>query len=155
MPAFVFKLEPVLRQRQMAEDQRQRELAQLMRHQMIMMDQLRQMQQTISGSKQDLAGSLVGKVDLQAVSGFARFSGQTTQRAHGLVRKLAELEQQVQAARQRLIEASRERRAIEKLKQNRYEQWKREHERREAAVMDELAMQNYQNQQRDLTAAQR
>jgi len=155
MPAFVFKLDPVLRQREMVEDQRQRELAQLMRHQMIMMDQLRNLQQAISGSKRDLSQSLVGKVDLEAVSGFARFSGQTTQRAQGMVRKLAELEQQVQAARQRLIEASQERQALEKLKERQYEQWKREHDRREAAMMDELAMQNYQNQQRSLVAARR
>jgi len=150
MPAFVFKLEPVFRQRALIEDQRQRELAQVMRHQMIMMDQLRQLQQTISGSKQDLAGSLVGAVDLEAVAGFARFSGQTTQRAHSLVKKIAELEQQVAAARERLIDASRERQAIEKLKERQYEQWKQQRDRREAAVMDELAMQNFQNRQRAL-----
>jgi len=143
MAGFQFKLQAVLTQRCRHEDECQRDLAKGLRQRMILENQLRHMQQTIRDSKQQLTGGLRGQVDLPQVSQFARYSGQVTQRAHGMVVKLAGLEKQIAGARERLIEATRARRALELLRDKQFRHWQREQDRREAARLDEIAVQAY------------
>lgn len=133
----------MLEHRRIIEDERQRELAKHLRQRMILMDQLRQMQDTIRSSKHDLAGSLVGKVDLTRVAEFARYSGQTTLRAQQIVQHLANLEQQIVSARSRLLEASRERKALELLRDKRHAEWQAGELRREAVELDDLSLQRH------------
>jgi len=115
MAGFAFRLESVLKQRQADEDIQQRELAKLLRKRMILLDQLRGMQQSITGSKHELGDGLRGKVDLSAVGEFARFNAQCERRARGIVQELAGLEKQVEQQRVRLTEAVKARRAIDLL----------------------------------------
>jgi len=143
MGQFKFKLQPVLFQRNLKEQQCQRDLAKALRQRMILHHQLKEMQDTITGSKRQLGDGLVGKVDLDQVSNFARYSGQATQRAHALVTKLAVVEKQVDTARAALVEAARSRQALELLRQRRYEQWAQKQDRAEMARLDELAVQQY------------
>lgn len=140
---FKFNLDPVLEHRRIIEDDRQRDLAKHLRQKMILMDQLRQMQDTIRTSKHDLAGSLVGRVDLTRVADFARYSGQTTIRAQQLVQKLAQLEQQISASRERLLAATRDRKAMELLRDRRHREWHADQVRRETAELDDLALQRH------------
>ncbi len=143
MPSFRFRLEVVLKHRMAVEDQRQRELAAVLRLRMILHEQLRLMQQTIVDSKRELAGGLVGPVDVDRITQFARYSGQVRQRAAAIVTRLAGAEKQIEAARQRLLEATKARKALELLRDRQREQWRREEDRREAAALDELAVQAY------------
>lgn len=143
MAKFRFKFESVLRYRGMIEDECQRELAKTMRHRMILQDQLRQMQQTIVDSKQQLGQGLIGRVNLDQIAQFARYSGQVAQRAQGIVQKLAVAEKQIETARQKLLKASRDRKALELLRDRQRRQWQLEQDRLEAATLDELAVQGY------------
>ena len=61
MAQFVFKLEPVLQQRRLAEDQCQRDLAKVTRERMILLDQPRLMQTTIASSTRKLRDGPIGK----------------------------------------------------------------------------------------------
>ncbi len=140
MAEFLFKLESVLQQRRTVEDQRQRDLAKVLRQRMILLDQLRAMQTTITQSKGDLKQGLVGKVDMGSVAQFARFSGQATARAHQIVAKLAVIERQAESARVQLVEAMRDRKAIERLREKQLRKWKTEQDRREAAMLDEIGV---------------
>ncbi len=140
MPQFTFTLEVVLQQRRMQEDQCQRDLAKVLRQRMILMDQLRQMQSTITQSKLDLRTGLIGAVNMDAVSQFARFSAQTTVRARALVAKLAGVERQAEAARGKLLAATKARKAIERLRERKFRQWKLEQSRREGAMLDEIGV---------------
>jgi flagellar FliJ protein len=144
MAGFTFRFEALLKHRRTIEDLRQRDLAQAMRHRMILETQLRGMQQTISQSKRRLGDALIGKVDVDQISHFARYAGQTTQRAAAMVRQLAEKEKQVVAAREILIEAQRDRKAIELLRDKHYRRWLHERDRRETAQMDDMALQAHQ-----------
>jgi flagellar FliJ protein len=130
MAQFRFKLEAVLKQREIIEEQRQRELAMVMRQRMIFMEQLKREQEIISESKRQLGQSLTGKVNLDAVSGFARFSGQTT-------------EPLVEKARQALMAAVRDRKALDLLKEKHKRAWQLRQDRLEAAVLDEMAVQRH------------
>ena len=143
MAGFRFRLETVLRQRRMVEDERQRELAKLLRQRMILHDQLRAMQQSIRGSKAALSDGLVGVVDMDRVANFARYSGQVAARPQGLVIRLAELEKQVKGAQERLLEAVRARRALELLRERQWQAWQQQEERREVARTDEMTVQRY------------
>jgi flagellar FliJ protein len=146
MATFRFRLEPVLRHRRTVEETHQRELAKVLRHRMIVENELRRMQTTITDSKQELADGLVGRVDMDRVGEFARYSGQVRQRAHTIVVKLATLEKVIDRERGKLSAATRERKAIELLRDRHHEQWKLEEARREALEMDELATQQYARQ---------
>jgi flagellar FliJ protein len=143
MAKFTFRFEPLLRHRRLIEDQRQRDLARLMRSQMIFHGQLRNMQQTIRQSKQDLAAGLVGKVDLMSIGRFAGYSSQVSSRGREIVSKLAELESHITSARQRLLDASRQRKAMELLRDKHATQWQHEQDRREVNELDEISSQQY------------
>ena len=143
MPKFTFKLEPVLQQRRRAEDEKQRDLAKLLRRSMILQNQLRQMQQTIRESKRQLGGALAGTVELDSVGRFARYSGHVTVRAHGIVMELAKLDKLIDLSRAQLLAAVRDRRAMELLRDREYRKWKKQQDRRENARLDELNVQRY------------
>ena len=143
MARFQFKLDPVLFKRRAEEDGCQRDLAKSLRQRMVLRDQLRMMQQAIGQSKQQLAGGLQGQVDVSQVLQFAQYSGQVTHRAHAFVVRLSVVEKQIDAGRNRLMEATRARKALEILRDRRYQQWRRQTQRREDAQMDELAVQRH------------
>ena len=143
MARFRFKLEAVLQHRRNLEDVAQRELAKTLRQRMILTDQLRSMQQTITESKRQLGDGLSGRVDLDQIGQFARYSGQVRLRAQAIVVRLAGVEKEIQAARERLMEATRDRKALELLEERQRQAWQAEQDRREAAELDDLAVGAY------------
>jgi flagellar FliJ protein len=149
MPGFQFRYESVLEHRRQVERRRQRELAELQAHQQSMKARLTQMQQTIDQSKREMGQQLVGQVDLSAIGAVSRYSAQMTFRGQQLVQQLASTEQQVTQARQRLMEATRQRKMLEQLRQREYEQWQWHERRNERRYQDELANQQYVRQQRE------
>ena len=143
MPRFRFKYEAVLKQRSREEDERKRELASHVAHYERLRGQLEGMQGTIRDSKRQLGDALVGPVDLERVGDFARYSNQSTVRAQQLVHELAAADQQVREARGRLMEATRQRKAMELLRDKHEAEWQAEQARAEQREMDELAMQRH------------
>jgi len=143
MAKFQFRFQTLLAHQRRVEDQRQRELAQQLRSRMILHDQIRDMQDTIRESKQSMADGLVGNVDLTRVGQFARYSGNAAARARQIVMKLAGLEKEIEAARQLLLEATKQRKALELLRDKHEAQWRYEQNRRETNELDELATTRY------------
>ncbi|QDU33169.1 Flagellar FliJ protein [Poriferisphaera corsica] len=143
MPRFRFKLDVLLKHRASEEELCQRDLARLLRSRMIFEDELRRMQQTISQSKHQLGQSLLGKVEISRVAEFASYSGQTTMRGHQIVNKMAELEQHILIAREKLLEATKKRKALELLRDKQKAEWIAAENKRETAELDEIATQKY------------
>lgn len=141
MSRFVFRYQTVLKQREDAERRERKTVAVLMHRRNGMVQQLREMQDTISQSKRDAAGGLVGTIDLDALSGIARYSARCASLGHGLVRQLAELETQVEQAKTVLLEATKQRKALELLRDRQYEAWALEQRRMEAKQLDEMSTQ--------------
>lgn len=158
MPQFTFRYESLLQHRRNLEDQAQRQMAERVRTQMILRDQLSGMQSQITESKRDLGDALVGKIDLSRVGEFTRYNADSTVRGRQLVKRLAELEPQVEVARQQLLGAMQQRKALDLLRDRDLKQWKLEQSRRETAELDELASQAYTRKlfadQRDAVEAQ-
>jgi len=143
MARFVFKFQAVLRQREIIEQQKQRAFAKLIHHRNAMFAQLREMQETISSSKRDAAAGLVGSVDLNAIAGIARYSASCALRGNTLVREIAQQETLVEQARKELIEASKNRKALELLRDRQRQEWELEQRRMEAKQLDEQTTQAY------------
>ncbi len=143
MAAFKFKLNPLLKHRQRIEDDKQRRLAQLLRQKLILETQLRNQQQSITDDKHRLGRALVGHVDVDSIRRHAAHSTRMSINAQSIAFRLFELTKRIDLARAELIEATRQRRAIELLRDKQERRWRIEIERRQTAELDELATQAY------------
>jgi flagellar FliJ protein len=150
MRRFVFKLQPVLDQRLREEERRQRAVAEIERKRFELEGRIRKYQIAIIAAKQDLrdqlraeraagaAGSGGGGVALHAVKMQANASLHLVAKAQQAVFELAGVHKHLDAARVELLQATTARKAVELLKDRRYQQWKLERARKEAADADEL-----------------
>jgi flagellar FliJ protein len=142
MARFIFKLEPVLRQRKAIEREKQLALAELERSRVELEDQIRQIQGRLRAEKDTMRDQLTpgARVDLRGVRMQAGAQLRLVLEAQQAVFKLAGVHRRVEAARAELIEATKARRAVELLRERRFEQWLEEQRRKEASMLDEIAV---------------
>ena len=138
MAKFVFRLEPLLKARRRAEEKEQRAVAELQRGRMALQDTLRAYQRNITHGKESLRGTLGGALDMRALRLEAVAALHLVRKAQQVVLQLAGLAQRQEAARAKLIEAAKSRRALELLKERRYDRWKTDLDKAETAQIDEL-----------------
>ncbi len=140
MAKFVFRLEPLSTVRRRAEDDARRAFAVLQRERLELEDELRRRQQDIVAGKGRLRGTLTGRLDLRALRLGAGSTLNVIRQAQQLALRLAGLGQRMESARKVLLEARVSRRAIELLRERRFDQWKVALGRAENAALDELAV---------------
>ena len=140
MARFVFSLEPVLKARRRSEETFQRDVAGIERDRMRLEEILRGHQRSLVSNKDVLRAGLTGLIEVRDLRLQANSSLQIMRRAQQIVLELAGVYKRLEAARTRLIEASRRRRAIEFVRDRRYEQWKAALNKAETAALDELAV---------------
>ena len=142
MARFVFKLEGVLRQREHLERRRRRELAVANAQLQSLQAELRALNDDLQQIGQEMRQShLTGRLDLSLLTAHRRYVLGMQRKAANLVQRLALAQRQVDAARQVLAEAAKQRRIIEKLRERQYERWQAEMALREAVEMDEITTQ--------------
>lgn len=141
MPVFHFQLEPLLRVRCQRERERQRDVAVLENRRRELEEALRRQQRLVLSGKHDLRESLSGLLDMTALRDEAATTVHALRAAQRLVLELAGIHRKIESARAKLIESSRERRAIELLRERRLADWRRRIGRAEDAAIDELAVQ--------------
>jgi len=141
MPRFRFRLEPLLTARRHVERTKQRAVGELERQRLELEDTLRRQQRFITEGKGALRDGLVGVLDLTEMRALAGSTMQLMRRAQRMAIELAGVHSRLQTARAELIEATRDRRAIELLRERRFDRWKAELKRAEDAALDELAVQ--------------
>jgi flagellar FliJ protein len=139
MARFRFPLQPVLDARSRAEDECRRRVAALESERRRLEDRLRCGQASIAGARDEVRAALVGTVRPSELRGQANASLAHMRDAQRLVLELAGVHRRLEAARSALTEAARQRRAIELVKERRFEAWRHEQERREQSALDELA----------------
>jgi flagellar protein FliJ len=144
MPRFVFKLESVLRQRLRIERQRQRDLALAMEQMRQLEQELRSLNNSMQATAEQLRrGHLIGRLDMGLLAAHRRYAAAMQRKGQALVQRLAAMQPQLAAKRAEVIEAAKRRKAIELLKQRRFEQWQAEESRREQAALDEVSNQMF------------
>lgn len=140
MAKFTFKLEPVLRARQGAEQARQRALADLHRERIALEDVLRLHQQQIDQTRGTMREALVGVVNTNDLRGHTAATMRLMGNAQKIAIELASVHQRIEQARNDLLEATKARRAIELLRDKRMAEWKASLSKAEDSAMDELAV---------------
>ena len=152
MARFVFELQAVLEQRCRTERDRQREVADLERRRLELEGRLRAVVRGMGQEQEELRRVLAGTAGGEKAGPVVRLDalGMAAVRRQAeaslrLVRagdacgiELAGVRRQLDRARERLGEAVARRRAVELLRDRRYEEWKREQEKLEASEMDDL-----------------
>ena len=138
MAKFLFRLEPLLKARRRQEEKEQRAVAELERERMALEETLRGYQRKITHGKESLRGSLGGALDMRGLRLEAGAALHLIRKAQQVVLQLAGLGQRQGVARARLIEATKRRRALELLKERRFDQWKTNLDKAETAQIDEL-----------------
>ena len=140
MAKFMFRFEPLLKARRRVEQDAQKSVAELERERLALEDVLRGYQGSISHGKAALCGVLAGALDMRALRLEAGSALHLVRKAQQVVLQLAGLTNRLQTARGHLIEAMRRRRALELLREQRFEQWKSALNKAETAALDDLAV---------------
>jgi flagellar FliJ protein len=141
MARFVFELEALLRVRVREEQERQGAVAVLERERLDIEARIRRYQQQMTGERREIADRMRGgAVSMRDVSRQAGVASALHMRAQREAISLAGIHKRLDAARAALLQASKRRKAVEKLKERRYERWRSEQDRRESIELDELGV---------------
>lgn len=142
MAKFIFRLEAVLRARLAEERARQLALAAIERERVEIEDQIRECQSQISRERGEMRDRLggAGPVMLREVRMQAHAALHASARAQQAVLRLAGVHRRLDAARRELLEATTRRKAVERLRERRLEEWTTQQKYIEAAAIDELVV---------------
>lgn len=138
MKRFKFTLQSLLDMRERHELECQRDLAKIERQRLEIEDRLRAMQARIDSGKSELTQRLTGQVDADSLRQQATMTMHLDAEARRLSGHLAEVYREGARRRQILAKAQQERKSIERLRERRFEQWKREQAKREELAIDDL-----------------
>jgi flagellar FliJ protein len=139
---FQFRLNALLRLREQVEKQRQRELAELLTQIRQYEQQVRRLHAEIRDEDEFLRSVIEpGRtVDMRLVSIHRRFVQATGQQILEVLRQLAGIRKRAEAARQRLVEATQERRALEILRDRQRAAYLAALGKAEDRMLDEIAL---------------
>jgi flagellar FliJ protein len=142
MAQFTFKLQPVLRQRKLIEESRQRDVAAAEAQRAAIARELQQLEEAVQSALTELREHrLTGVLNLAYLAGHRRFMLAMQRQGASIAQKLEEAKKKVDAERAKLAEASKQRRIIEKLREHQHTAWTEAVNRKETAALDEVAMQ--------------
>lgn len=152
MAKFRFELEAVLKQRLAVERQKQLALGELDRVRLGLEERLRGFQRSIMSEKQDLRTALTpgGILNPAGVRMQANMSLHYVSKAQQAVYQLAVLHRKLEIARKELLDAATRRKAVEKLRERRYEAWRIAEATKEAATLDEIGVMGFAARQEEL-----
>lgn len=143
MPQFKFQLQAVLKQRAAVERTRQLAVAAVEQERFAAEEELRACQRNIDREKREMRDMLApgqGPVDLRSVRMQAGASLAMIGQASRGVYALAGVIKRLEVARSDLLRAATARKAVETLRERRYEAWLEEQKARESATLDEMAV---------------
>lgn len=142
MAQFTFQLEGVLRHRRNIEHEKQRALALVQARLTALETQLRAMDAEVLASNDSVRqNNLTGLIDPGFLAAHRRYLAATQRKAIEIAQQMGLVQVQLNAAREVLAEAARDRKILEKLREQKYETWQQELHRKQVAEQDEAAMQ--------------
>lgn len=142
MAKFVFKLAGVLRHRKMLEQQKLRDHAQVSARLRGLEDQLKSLNEQMTATNDDIRRNhLTGPLDISFITAHRRFLLGMQSKGLQIVQEMAKVQREVEAARLALVEATREVKVLEKLREKQEQRFREEVSRKELAALDEVGMQ--------------
>jgi flagellar FliJ protein len=142
MPKFKFRLATLMRLRENTRDERRSELAEAYRVDDLIKQRIESLVAEMDSLKtQRRATAGPGTVDVDSLVEAQRYEAALkTQQAQFKEQRQA-IAGEIQSRQQRLVEANREVRVLEKLREKQLDKYRKEENRREAKVLDEVALQ--------------
>ena len=140
MAAFRFKLQALLDLRIREEETSRKAFSTLMGQKTDIEQRLIGHQRMIQDGKELMRSGMVGTVDTRALRMQSHAALGLMREAQAAAIALAGLGKRIQGARAELDAARSRRRAVELLRERRFEEWKLQEDRREVAALDDLAI---------------
>lgn len=142
MARFKFNLDGVLRQRKLVEEARQRAFAEVQRRYAELEAELRAMDDAVRLATEDLRKNhLIGSINVEFLAAHRRFTIGMHDKAIRHAEKMAPVRAELDAARAALVEAAKQRKILEKLRERKQAEWAAAEARKDAAAMDEIGQQ--------------
>ncbi len=135
-----FKLQSVLNYRQRLEDQAQQVLTQTLQQQAQLQEQLKQYQQQINSCDADLQVRQQEGLSIAELTMYEDQIGHLRRMISDCQRQLVLVQKQVESDREELLKAARERQIMEKLKEKQDAEYRRELDRKEREMLDEISL---------------
>ncbi len=135
-----FKLQSVLNYRQRLEDQAQQVLARTLQHQVKLQEQIAQCRQQLDSCAAEVQRRQQEGLSIAELTMYEdqiRHLRQLQVRYHGQLKKLND---QIDRERAALLTAARERQVMEKLKEKQEAEYRRELDRKEREMLDEISL---------------
>jgi flagellar protein FliJ len=139
MARFRFRLQAVLDHREMQEHERQRAVAALERERVRLEQLIRDAQRSIMLEQAELRAGLASG-DLHTARRQSAAASRFLAEAQRAAVELAGVHKRLLNARAALLEAAKDRKAVELLRDRHFQSWISEENRREAAAVDELVV---------------
>lgn len=143
MKKFAFKLQGVLEHRLAIEEEKKRAFAEVLALVEAKQRQLDGIYGLLAAEREQLAGKTIGELDVEKLLAHRRYVGSLELRLGQLHGELHKRQQLLEIRRKALVEASRDRKALEKLKERQLEQWVVETRRLEQKALDEVALRQF------------
>jgi len=144
MKKFNFRLQPLLRLRQLQEDQKKRLVGQLMAQINENQQQALQMAYEIKRQGKELKQQFsLGKVDFGWISHYYSYVNWIHQSIALRIEKVAQIQKGLSVARQELTQAKKQTRTLEKIKEKRKERYDYQVRRLETRQQDEIGTNIY------------
>lgn len=139
MNKFNFKLQPVLHHRQTKEDLIKKELAEiklLFEKEQALLSELKD---KLAGLQDEFRGKQRLSFDPAEAVAYASCIEKTNHQIEEQLIKLTKIAKEMRKTQERLLEAAKDKKVLEKLYDKKYEEFKQEFEKTEQALIDELA----------------
>ena len=148
MSSFRFRLETLLRLRLAEREQRRAELAKAIRaEEMLRTEERTRGLQQAEAAERSLQLKLPGAADVDALLQTHRYEVVLTTQRRQLAAQIAQVEAELERRRQALVEADRQLRVLEKLRERQAAAYKQAAARQEVKQFDEMAMLGYVRRQ--------
>jgi flagellar FliJ protein len=141
MKPFAFKLDPVLRHREILEDRARQELAEALQREQALQEEIDRRRAERDILQKELMHRQQQGISAQDLLLFEESIAHRGRVLSGLSHDLEKARQDVTVRREVLAAAARDRRLMEKLKENKREEHRQEMNRRETILLDEIALQ--------------
>jgi flagellar FliJ protein len=139
MARFLFHLDGLLRHRKNQERERQRDLAVIAAEMARLQGEVESLNSTVATTLDDLRSNrLVGKIDVQFLSAHRRYILSVQRKTASIAQKMTVVQKQIDDARLQLMEAARQRKMLEKLREKHHQTWLSQQNHHEFLEADDI-----------------
>jgi flagellar FliJ protein len=140
MARFKFRLATLLRLREAARDEKRAQLAEAYRAVQILQERIQEVDNELAAARGEQQASVrVGKIDVDQVTNAHRYELLLRAQRKGLEQQQQTVQEEADRRRLALVEADRQVRVLEKLREKKIHEYEQIEARRDLKLMDELA----------------